>query len=430
VEPLATPTGFCPDNFVHYTTYIYWQDVLTCGSGTFGACNNPITRLCTGYEASTGICPVGYFEYAGTADQSFVVGRDSTAGMNPWVPVLTILIICVCICAFIFFCRIYSAHEKEMKNTQKRGDMYNQVLELALNPNTARGRHVVSNSHSDTVFAVPFESTTGAPDIDVDSCRTNYALVYGDSSAGDVPKQHQPYQPYLRGPISEHAAEAVLKDGVVGAFVVRDKQGTNDRVISVVTREAAAGKTAKFIHELITTAARDTLVEYGAAVYGGVTDRVHMIKGTPVGNPPATSLMEALGHLSHDAGPLGVCLVGLDGTYGDSGVMGIEESRTLYLQLGEHASADHRDHDPTMYGAEVYGDDLAHRTPSSTLRRTEEGSFNPSHSYSVQVLAASPQPLHTYTTYHHPAATEQHSISLTNQSYHHISYESTTQSEL
>jgi hypothetical protein len=161
---------------------------------------------------------------------------------------------------------------------------------------------------------------------------------------------------YLRGQISRQTAEALLKKGVVGAFVVRDKADSEVRVISVVLRAATEDKKAKFKHEEVTLASADNLAEYGEEVYGGVSDRVHLIKNVPIGNPPATSLRQALAHLANDDGPLGVLLVGIDETYGETGVMGIEESQKLYQELGEEGwSAGNSDYNPTIYGDAVYG---------------------------------------------------------------------------
>lgn len=162
--------------------------------------------------------------------------------------------------------------------------------------------------------------------------------------------------PYLRGQISRQTAEAVLKNGAAGAFIVRDKPNSEDRVISVVLKRATAGKPAKFMHEVVNVPGSDAGATYGAAVYG--EEKPYLIKGVAVGDPPATSLRELLVHCSSDASTLGIQLIGVDDAqvYDESGVLDVDASRALYGAVGEVGwAAGASDYDPAIYGSGTYG---------------------------------------------------------------------------
>eukprot|EP00729_Bicosta_minor_P016909 gene16910-17854_t len=99
---------------------------------------------------------------------------------------------------------------------------------------------------------------------------------------------------FLKGAITRAEAEGLLKDGTVGAFLVRDKVGSDSRVISVVTKSSPL----KILHEILTTSSS--------------AEKEVLLRNQPIGSPPATTLHAACLEMSRDATILGIALMGVE----------------------------------------------------------------------------------------------------------------------
>jgi len=125
-----------------------------------------------------------------------------------------------------------------------------------------------------------------------------------DSKMANIARREADLQfHFLKGAITRAEAEELLKDGMVGAFLLRDKPGSDSRVISVVTQSSP---NIKILHEILTTSSSAT--------------KAVLLRTQPIGSPPATTLRDACVEMSRDASILGVALMGVEdeNVYGDA----------------------------------------------------------------------------------------------------------------
>lgn len=134
----------------------------------------------------------------------------------------------------------------------------------------------------------------------------DYASIADDyASIADIPAGQSPY---FRGNIDRKTAQNELRNKPVGSFLIREKGGSDNLVISTVVRAAQNSNSAQYRHDVIVVESNGGV----DSVYGQVVNesigQQFKIDGKVVGNPPASTLAEVVQYLSSDASWLGVQL--------------------------------------------------------------------------------------------------------------------------
>lgn len=125
------------------------------------------------------------------------------------------------------------------------------------------------------------------------------------ASIADIPVGQAPY---FRGNIDRKTAQNELRNKPVGSFLIREKGGSDNLVISTVVRAAQNSNSAQYRHDVIVVESNGGV----DSVYGQVVNesigQQFKIDGKVVGNPPASTLAEVVQYLLSDASWLGVQL--------------------------------------------------------------------------------------------------------------------------
>lgn len=125
------------------------------------------------------------------------------------------------------------------------------------------------------------------------------------ASIADIPAGQAPY---FRGNIDRKTAQNELRNKPVGSFLIREKGGSDNLIISTVVRAAQNSNSAQYRHDVIVVESNGGV----DSVYGQVVNesigQQFKIDGKVVGNPPASTLAEVVQYLSSDASWLGVQL--------------------------------------------------------------------------------------------------------------------------
>eukprot|EP00729_Bicosta_minor_P013572 gene13572-17095_t len=134
----------------------------------------------------------------------------------------------------------------------------------------------------------------------------DYASIADDyASIADIPAGQAPY---FRGNIDRKTAQNELRNKPVGSFLIREKGGSDNLVISTVVRAAQNSNSAQYRHDVIVVESNGGV----DSVYGQVVNesigQQFKIDGKVVGNPPASTLAEVVQYLLSDASWLGVQL--------------------------------------------------------------------------------------------------------------------------